>query len=172
MHSAVVRKTVDLSSYPDLVVVYLGMKAKSLRGFGTLFSFGPKLQRATDEKPDGLLHNENFFWGLFPPHAGIRQYWRDFESLERWTRALPHQRWWQDFLRDARGTEFWHETYFMRGGMSSIFLNVDKPLGFSGFAPTQTARGSMFSTRRRLKLNDGESLEPAVTEQDLYTSRS
>jgi hypothetical protein len=30
-----------------------------------------------------LLH-ENLLFSLLPPHAGMRQYWRDFESLERW----------------------------------------------------------------------------------------
>ena len=168
MRSSVDRETVDLSTYPDLVVVYLGMRAKTLRGFGTLISFGPKLQRAAEAKPDGLLRNENFFWSLFPPHGGIRQYWRDFDSLERWTRSLPHQRWWQDFLRDAGGTEFWHETYFMRGGMESIYLNLGKPLGFAAFAPTQQARGSMFSARRRLNLRPGESPEAPLAEHDLY----
>jgi hypothetical protein len=60
------RQTVDLSAYPELVVIYLGM----------------------------------------------RQYWRDFEALERWARSEPHRLWWKQFLRDSGGTGFWHETYF------------------------------------------------------------
>jgi Domain of unknown function (DUF4188) len=43
-------------------------------------------------------------FSLFPPHAGMRQYWRDFDSLERWARSLPHRQWWQQFLRDRGGT--------------------------------------------------------------------
>jgi pimeloyl-ACP methyl ester carboxylesterase len=39
----------------------------------------------------------------------MRQYWRDFDSLERWARSLPHKAWWQEFLRDSGGTGFWHE---------------------------------------------------------------
>jgi hypothetical protein len=46
----------------------------------------------------------------------MRQYRRDFASLERWTRELPHMQRWKDFLNDMGGTGFWHETYRMRGG--------------------------------------------------------
>jgi hypothetical protein len=37
------RRTVDLSQYPDLVVIYLGMRVNVLRGVKTLFGFGPKI---------------------------------------------------------------------------------------------------------------------------------
>lgn len=91
------RVSVDLSPYPDLVVIYLGMRVNSLRGLKTLFSFGPKISASVAAKPDGLLLHENFFFSFFPLHAGMRQYWRDFESLEAWARSMPHQKWWQDF---------------------------------------------------------------------------
>lgn len=42
----------------------------------------------------GLLLHENLLFSLMPPHGGIRQYWRDFESLERWARSEPHRIWW------------------------------------------------------------------------------
>lgn len=103
------RRTVDLSMYPNLVVIYLGMRVNVLTGFRTLLGFGPKIESAA--RPPGLLHHEAFLFSLFPPHAGIRQYWQDFESLERWTRSDPHRTWWKNFLRDSEGTGFWHETY-------------------------------------------------------------
>ena len=43
MRRALNRSTVDLSQYPDLVVIYLGMKVNSPRGLKTLISFGPKI---------------------------------------------------------------------------------------------------------------------------------
>lgn len=46
----------------------------------------------------------------------MRQYWRDVDSLLKWTRSDPHRQWWQEFLKDSGGTGFWHETYFRRGG--------------------------------------------------------
>jgi hypothetical protein len=152
------RTTVDLSSYPDLVVIYLGMQVRKLRGVATLISFGPRISAAIDPKPDGLLLHEPVFYSLFPLHAGMRQYWRDFSSLENWARSLPHQRWWKEFLADNKGVGFWHETYFMRGGMEAIYDEVKLPLGFSAFAPTQSAKGPMFNARKRL----GISGEPSI----------
>ena len=84
MTRALNRTTADLSSYPDLVVIYLGMRVNEPRGVKTLASFGPKIRKSVEAQPDGLLLHENLLFSLFPPHAGMRQYWRDFDSLERW----------------------------------------------------------------------------------------
>src|SRR6202041_1414666 len=81
------RQTVDLSVYPDLVVVYLGMTVNMLTGIKTLLGFGPKIEGSVAARPDGLLLHENIFFSFFPLHLGMRQYWRDFESLERFTRT-------------------------------------------------------------------------------------
>ncbi len=163
-----VRRTVDLSAYPDLVVIYLGMRANTFRGLGTLFGFGPKIRAAWKEEPDGLLLHEDLLFS--PRHFGMREYWRDFDSLEAWTRTLPHKEWWRNYVKDTAGTGFWHETYFMRGGMEAIYANVEKPLGMTAFAPVEPARGSMFSARRRLKLDEGEteSAPAPYVESDIY----
>jgi hypothetical protein len=166
MPERVVRQTVDLSGYPDLVVIYLGMKVRTLRGLKTLFSFGPRISSAVAAKPEGLLLHEGLMFSLLPPNVGMRQYWRDFESLERWARSLPHEDWWKAFLRDSGGTGFWHETYFMRGGMEAIYDDVNAKLGFCQFAPTQIAKGPMFSARRRLGLKGESPLVPPVAEQN------
>lgn len=167
MPAKVNRATVDLSAYPNLVVIYLGMRVTSLRGLKTLAQFGPRIKAAVDQKPDGLLLHENLIFSLLPLHAGMRQYWRDFESLEVWARSLPHRNWWQSFLRDSGGTGFWHETYFMRGGMEAVYDNLCEPLGFMRFAPTRPARGPMFSARRRAGLAGEPSLKPGIAEEDL-----
>src|SRR5438477_12127558 len=93
------RQTVDLAAWPDLVVVYLGMRVNRPRGLLYLLGLGPQIRRSWQEEPDGLLLHEDLIWSLIPPHLGMRQYWRDYESLERWTRSDPHKRWWQKFLR-------------------------------------------------------------------------
>ena len=49
------RQTVDLTGHPDLVVVYLGMQVKTLRGLRTVAWLGPKIQHAVQLQPDGLL---------------------------------------------------------------------------------------------------------------------
>ncbi len=165
MASKVNRVTVDLASYPNLVVIYLGMRVNSLRGLKTLFQFGPRISAAVAQKPDGLLLHENLFFSLLPPHAGMRQYWRDFDSLESWARSMPHQKWWQDFVRDSGGTGFWHETYFLQGGMEAIYDDVPAPLGLMAFAPARAAEGAMFSARKRAKLSGEPRQDPPVREE-------
>jgi hypothetical protein len=148
------RQTVDLSSFPDLVVIYLGMKVRSPRGLLTVLRFGPQISSAIAKKPIGLLLHEPLFYSLFPMHVGMRQYWRDFDSLESWARSLPHQKWWQDFVHDSGGTGFWHEAYFVRGGMEAIYVDMKARFGFSGFAPVQPAEGAMFNARKRIRGNE------------------
>ena len=162
--SGVNRQTVDLSAFPDLVVIYLGMRVRHLRGVRKLIQTGRQIQAGVAQRPEGLLLHENLLFSLLPPHAGMRQYWRDLDALERWTRELPHQQWWKDFLRDSAGTGFWHETYFMRGGMEAIYDDLDKPIGMMSFAPLDKARGRMFTARSRLGL--GEPALDAVIPED------
>jgi hypothetical protein len=163
------RRTVDLSAFPDLAVIYLGMRVNELKGLKTLLSFGPKIAKSVAEQPDGLLMHENMIFSVLPPHLGMRQYWRDFESLERWARSLPHKEWWAQFVRDTGGTGFWHELYFMRGGMEAVYLDVVKPGGFLSFAPAKPARGAMFSARNRLKAGGEAKARAPVSEEQLYS---
>ena len=144
------RQTVDLSGYPDLVVIYLGMRAPSLKALGALVRTGKEIGEAVASRPDGLLLHENFVFSLMPPHLGMRQYWRDLESLEAWTREGLHRGWWTSFLKDPKGTSFWHETYRRSGGFEAIYDNVDQPVGMMAFAPVSRAKGPMFSARARL----------------------
>ena len=166
MPTAVNRQTVDLSQYPNLVVVYLGMRVNRLTGLKTLFGFGPQISTSVAANPDGLLLHENFLFSFFPVHAGMRQYWRDMESLFAWTRSEPHRLWWKNFLRDSAGTGFWHETYLMRGGMEAIYDDVAKPIGFMRFAPVKVARGPMFGAAHRAAT--AHDVEPVVSEKELY----
>jgi hypothetical protein len=160
---AISRQTVDLSGYPDLHVVYLGMRAHGLGGIRALLKIGPGIAQSAAAKPDGLLLHEPLYYSLIPPHLGMRQYWRDFESLERRTREMPHLAWWKEFLTHAQSVSFWHETYSIRGGMESVYLNTketgDHP-GFLAFAPVIDAKTSLFSARRRLHRGGLETASP------------
>jgi hypothetical protein len=168
MSRTVERRTVDLSAYPDLVVIYLGMRVRTLAGVKTVLGFGPKLAQSVKHYPDGLLLHETVIWSVFPLDAGFRQYWRDYESMEHWTRSEPHRQWWQHFLRDSGGTGFWHEAYFMRGGMEAIYDDLSKPIGFMRFAPVISARGPMFSSRQRARLVGAAPVPSPLSESDLY----
>ena len=161
------RQTVDLSQYPNLVVVYLGMRVNRLTGLKTLIGFGPKISGSVAAAPDGLLLHENFVYSIFPMHAGMRQYWRDMDSLLAWTRSEPHREWWKNFLRDSGGTGFWHETYMMQGGMEAIYDDLPKPIGFMRFAPVVPARGPMFGAAHRASKVQ-QAPAAVVSEDDLY----
>jgi hypothetical protein len=166
--SKVNRQTVDLSGYPDLVVIYLGMRVNALTGLKTLIGFGPKISGSVNAKPDGLLLHENLIYSVFPLHTGMRQYWRDYESLEAWSRSEPHRIWWINFLKDSGGTGFWHETYFRRGGFEAVYDDLPAPVGMMNFAPVRQARGPMFSARTRAGMSG--SAQSPVPEGDLYGS--
>ena len=166
------RSTIDLSDYPDLVVVYLGMRVNRPRGVLRLLGLGPQIKRSWKAEPDGLLLHEDLIWSLVPPHAGMRQYWRDLESLERWTRSEPHREWWRAYLRDSGGTGFWHETYFMRGGIEAIYDDMAKPTGLARVAPQVAARGRMFSARNRAGDSNPTTVAPVVLENNYYGAAS
>lgn len=67
------------------------MRVNAARGLKTVFGFGPRIANAVAEEPDGLLLHENLLFSLYPLHVGMRQYGRNFDALERWSRSLPHQ---------------------------------------------------------------------------------
>jgi hypothetical protein len=161
------RQTADLTAYPDLIVVYLGMRVNVLTGIKTLIGFGPKIDGSVAAQPDCLLLHENLIYSLFPPHVGMRQYSRDFESLERWTRTEPHRLWWKQFLQDSGGTGFWHELYSVRGGFESVYLDVQKPIGFLRFAQPLPAKGGFFSARDRLRRGGVAETPAPYTESEL-----
>ena len=72
MPTPVNRRTVDLSAYPDLAVVYLGMRVNRITGVKTVFGFGPRISSSVAAQPDGLLCHENFIFSFFPMHVGMR----------------------------------------------------------------------------------------------------
>jgi hypothetical protein len=169
MSTSVNRQTVDLSSYPDLVVIYLGMRVRRIAGIKTALGFGPKISASAAAQPDGLLRHETLVYSFFPMHIGMRQYWRDVDSLMKWTRSDPHRQWWQGFLKDSGGTSFWHETYFRKGGMEAIYDDMSQPVGFMTFAPVVPARGPMFGAAARGEKEFAGS--PVLSEKELYEDR-
>lgn len=142
------RQTVDLAAYPDLIVVMLGFRVASWRGVASLLGIGRGLRAIEQAPPDGLLAHEQFFFSL--NQVGIRQYWRDLDSLEHFTRSTPHSGWWRDFARLSRGAGFWHETYARTGAMEALYANMAAPMGFAKFAPAIDPTGPLLSARQRM----------------------
>lgn len=140
--------SVDLSPYPDLIVVYLGFRAQGLSGVRRMMSLGKGFRSIKESPPDGLLRNEFVLWGWM--HIGMRQYWRDLTSLEAFTRSAPHSGWWRDFGHGAGGTAgFWHETYSRTGGIEGLYFDMP-PTGLGAFAPPRAPAGDFKTARQRL----------------------
>ncbi|MCQ8784136.1 monooxygenase family protein [Mangrovibrevibacter kandeliae] len=149
MQDRVNRQSVDLTAYPDLVVVILGLKVRTLRGLVSMLGIGRGLAQIQGAPPDGLLGHEQLLFGW--NHLGMRQYWRDLDSLERFTRSEPHAAWWRDFLRDSGGAGFWHETYSARRGIEAVYVDMPSPVGLARFAPERRPVGPFLSARGRLR---------------------
>lgn len=123
------RQTVDLSEYPGLVVVYFGLRVRRPRGLSRLLGLGPQIQKSWRQRHDGLLLHEDLIWSLIAPHLGMRQYWRDLDSLNRWCGSEPHRMWSHQFLKDAGETSlFWHETHLRSGGMEAVDDDIFRQL--------------------------------------------
>jgi hypothetical protein len=130
------------------------------------------IPKAVDTEPDGLLLHETLMYSLVPPHFGMRQYWRDFESLENWARSssFRHSAWWKEFQSDPAGTGFWHELHTRDGGVEGAYADIDEtPIGMMNFASVKEMRGDLFSARERLGRADEAPTAQPVTEDDLYT---
>ena len=143
------RQSVELTAYPDLIVIMLGFRVSSWRGALSLIGVGKGLRAIQDAPPDGLLAHEQCLYAL--NHVGIRQYWRDLESLERFTRSAPHSHWWRDFAKLSDGAGFWHETYARSGAMEALYANMPNPTGFARFAPPLDPTGPFLTARARME---------------------
>jgi hypothetical protein len=50
MRTRVDRRTVNLSAYPDLVVIYLGMRVNRIAGTKTVLGFGPQQKKKSSDR--------------------------------------------------------------------------------------------------------------------------
>ena len=149
MQTAPKRQSVDLSQYPDLVMIMLGFRLRGWRGLLALRRIGPGLNQMARERPEGLLGHESMMFSLF--HFGFRQYWCDFDSLERFTRSEPHADWWRRIRALSAGAGFWHETYHARGGVEALYVAMPEPVGLQRFAPERQPVGPFLSARARVQ---------------------
>ncbi len=64
MNTRIERRTVDLSAYPNLVVIYLGMRVNRLSGLSTLIRTGRNINHKVVSCPEDLLLHENMMFSL------------------------------------------------------------------------------------------------------------
>lgn len=143
------RQSVDLSGFPDLVMIMLGFRLRGWRGLLAMRRIGPGLNEIARRRPDGLLAHEGMMFSL--THFGFRQYWRDLEALERFTRSEPHADWWRRIRELSAGAGFWHETYHMKGGVEALYVAMPERVGLQAFAPERAPVGPFLSARARMQ---------------------
>ena len=158
MHSTPLRETVDLSEYPDLVVIDLGFQVRRIASIPALLRIGKGLGEIARTPPSGLLGSRRMLIGW--NHVGIRQYWSDQERLLAFTRQQPHAGWWRDFLSDTQGSGFWHEACFAAGGMEAVYINMSERTGFAAFAPVVAPVGPLMTARDRLAADRDARIRP------------
>jgi hypothetical protein len=105
----------------DFVVFLIGMRFNSpwrVRSWLPVATAMPKMLKELDAHPElGCLGYHQWVGRT----TFMVQYWRDFESLDRFARAddLPHLPAWRKFnrvIRDSPHVGIWHETYRVRAG--------------------------------------------------------
>ena len=115
------------------VVFIIGMRINKFFSFSrwvpTALAMGPMLRSLASDPESGYLSGEPF---LYSGGAGLIQYWRSAEDLERFARAPsePHLKAWQRFNR-AVGKDgsvgIWHETYQVAAGAyEAIYANMPR----------------------------------------------
>lgn len=149
MQAAPDRQSVDLSGYPDLVMIMLGFRLRGWRGLPALRQIGAGLNQIARERPDGLLAHESMVFSL--THFGFRQYWRDLDALEAFTRSEPHADWWRRVRELSAHAGFWHETYHAKGGVEALYVAMPAPVGLQHFAAERRPVGPFMSARSRVQ---------------------
>ena len=122
------RFTADIDG--DFVVFLIGMRFNRpllVRTWWPVFSAMPKMLRVLARHPElGCLGSQSWFGRT----TLLVQYWRDFDSLDRFARDndLPHLEPWRRFnraIRDSGEVGIWHETFQVRAGeYEAVYANM------------------------------------------------
>ena len=134
-----------------------------------LFGLRPanrELRRRQTRRPPPAT--KDFFFSLFPLHTGMRQYWRDMDSLLTWTRSEPHRAWWKTSCATPAAPASGTKPTPCAAAWKPSTTTSPNPIGFARFAPNVDARGSMFTAAHRTAI--ANTAPPVVNEEDLYGS--
>ncbi|MES1025958.1 DUF4188 domain-containing protein [Gloeocapsa sp. BRSZ] len=139
------------------VVFLIGMRINQFLAFSkwlpTAQAMAPMLRTLYQHPDKGFLGGENF---IYWRGAGLIQYWRSFEDLERFARnpADPHLAAWQRFHR-AVGNDgsvgIWHETYLIEPGNYEAFYGNMPVFGLAAATQHIPAKARRETARQQLK---------------------
>ncbi|MBA2961936.1 MULTISPECIES: DUF4188 domain-containing protein [Ramlibacter] len=148
----------------SFVVFIIGMRINKLwavhKWLPVATAMKPMVDHLMAHRELGLLHAENFVcWR----GAGLVQYWRSFEQLERFARdpSATHLDAWKRFNK-AVGADgsvgIWHETFMVQAGQyECVYGNMPKR-GLALAGTHTPVVGSRETAKRRMGLQG----EPAV----------
>jgi hypothetical protein len=128
IHNGRYRSSID----GDFVVFLIGARLNRFRALNRMRRIGKQMQlmqKTLREHPElGCLHTESWVGRT----TLSVQYWRDFDSLERFARSpdLPHLEPWREFnrlVRDSGDIGIWHETYLVpAGSYEAVYGNMPR----------------------------------------------
>jgi len=141
-----------------LVVFLIGMRINHVHKIGKWLPVARAMPRMLAElraePASGFLGSEYLLGG--PRTLVALQYWRDFDSLEAYSRARDREHWpaWVAFNK-AVGSDgtvgIFHETYAVpRGASETIYANMP-PFGLGRLAGLVPAAGSRSAARARMQ---------------------
>jgi hypothetical protein len=151
----------------DFVVFLIGMRVNKLLKIHRWLPVAiamPKMLRVIDQHPElGCLGYQQWFGRT----TIAVQYWKDFESLDRFARDkdLPHLEPWRAFnraVRDSGDVGIWHETYCVRAAaQESVYGNmpVFGLAAATGHVPVAT-RASTSAVRIGFSTVDDPAVDP------------
>jgi hypothetical protein len=150
------------ASFAGPVTVFvIGMRINRLLRVGkwlpVVRAMSPMIRELRDRPESGFLGSEAMLRDLRT--VSMIQYWRDFDSLEAYTRDREQSHWpaWTAFNR-AVGNDgtvgIFHETYTVQAGSyETIYVNMPS-VGLGRVAGLQQATGSRSEARSRMRAAD------------------
>jgi hypothetical protein len=141
-----------------LAVFVIGMRINHFHKPGkwlpVVRAMGPMIAELSRDPASGFLATEFMLRGMRT--IVLLQYWRDFDSLERYARAREHKHWpaWTAFNK-AIGNDgtvgIFHETYAVPDhATETVYANMP-PFGLGKISGTVPATGSRNEARSRMR---------------------
>lgn len=146
-----------------LVVFIIGMRINQFRKFSkwvpVMKAMRPMIEELSRNPDSGFLGTEYSLCS--PRQIMLTQYWRDFDSLERYARSRDEKHWpaWVAFNKEVGndGTVgIFHETYAIQGGAYENLYGNMPPFGLGKVAGLIPATGSRNEARDRMRVSAGD----------------
>jgi hypothetical protein len=141
-----------LWEHPDLCLAFFGAQFHTEEGQREYEAAGiteEMMGSLAAAGPEGLLLNRAV---MSPEGPLLLQYWRSYEDLDRWSRKMPHTRWWAWLLDHAgKDMSFYHEIYRVKTGEAiyEVGCNPVGPALFSSLETVKSGEGRSKDRQRR-----------------------